>query len=93
MTSIVGNSSSDGKPYGKVYVVGNGKHYGELGGDLHEITHPIPLEELRDEFITEVAAGKYHSLAINKDGKVRVYNSFRSRLCNITRYVDACVGL
>lgn len=66
----------ESKPHGRVYVVGNVNHYDELGKeDNHEITHPIPLEHLRDELITEVAAGKHHSLAINKEGKILGWGS------------------
>lgn len=75
----------ESKPHGRVYVVGNVNHYDELGKeDNHEITHPIPLEHLRDELITEVAAGKYHSLAINKEGKVSLPSTLlRITLCVI----------
>lgn len=74
---MTSSSICESKPHGRVYVVGNVNRYDELGKeDNHDITHPIPLEHLRDELVTEVAAGKHHSLAINKEGKVSVFSIF-----------------
>lgn len=57
---------------GRVYVVGTGIQRGELGveDNFPSITHPIHIHKLRDEPITDIASGRFHTIAINTKGKV-----------------------
>lgn len=58
---------------GKVFVFGTGDT-GQLGlgEDMLERKRPMPLKVLDDKDIVDIICGGMHSIAITKDGKVRV---------------------
>lgn len=57
---------------GKVYTVGNGEGYGQVGmGNARDITHPVPIIGLEYEKITEIVSSSLHTLALNEKGEVK----------------------
>jgi regulator of chromosome condensation len=68
------SSSSAGAIPGTVYAVGNGEVYGENGmSDIPELTYPLCVDELEYEPIIDIASSNFHSLALNRYGKVKFF--------------------
>lgn len=80
---------------GKVFVFGTGDT-GQLGlgEDMLERKRPMPLKALDGEEIIDVVSGGMHSIAITKEGKVKINLAMvqckRFFFCHTNAYITPC---